>query len=127
MQEGQTSDLTEIFRRLNNRIEKTIDTAVSNRAVAARYGKRYIAYEAGQHVVLPYNVPLTVLIQRDPRMYGTYKHYIEAWRQRVGDTLMLFADVSTIRTSGAWGLAERNGQPISETPKLRAVLEERHQ
>ena len=125
MHEGQTSDLTEIFRRLNDRIEKTIDTAVANRAVAARYGLRYIAYEAGQHVVLPYNVPLTVLIQRDPRMYGTYKHYIEAWRHRVGDTLMLFADVSTIRTSGAWGLAERNGQPISETPKLRAVLEER--
>ncbi|CAN5289904.1 hypothetical protein BH11PSE5_BH11PSE5_10900 [soil metagenome] len=125
MKEGQTTDLTEIFRRLNADVDHTIDTAVANRAVAAKYGKRYIAYEAGQHVVVPYNVPLTIEIQRDPRMYATYKHYIDAWRSRVGDTIAMFADVGGIRTSGAWGLAEYSGQPLSQAPKLRAVLEER--
>lgn len=125
MKVGQTSDLTEIFGRLNAEVDHTIDAAVANRIVAAKYGKRYIAYEAGQHVVLPYNVPLTVQIQRDPRMYAAYKHYLAAWRSRVGDTIVMFANVGGIGAFGAWGLSEYSGQPLSETPKLRAVLEER--
>lgn len=124
MQEGQTDDLAEIFRRLDDRIRQTIATAEANKAVAARFGKRYIAYEAGQHIVLPYNVPLTELIQRDPRMYRAYKAYIAAWRTRIGDMLTIFATVGRIGRGGAWGLAEHSGQPASEAPKLRAVLEE---
>jgi hypothetical protein len=124
MKEGQTTDLKEIFSRLNERVDQTIDIAYANRAVAAKYGKRYIAYEAGQHVVMPQNVPLSMLVQRDPRMYDVYRHYISAWRQKIGDTLTLFSNVGPISNFGGWGLAEYSGQPISETPKLRAVMEQ---
>ena len=125
MQEGQTADLDEIFRRLDNRIDKTIDLALANRAVAAKYGKRYVGYEAGQHIVIPYNVPLTIQIQHNQRMYDVYKRYIKEWRTRVGDTINFFGSVGVIGPGGAWGLVEHSGQPASEAPKLRAVLEER--
>ena len=92
--------------------------------VANKFGKRYIAYEAGQHVVKPDDLLLTTKIQRDPRMYDVYKRYIDDWRSRVGDTLTLFANVGGIGPFGAWGLSEHSGQPVSEAPKLRAVLEE---
>jgi hypothetical protein len=125
MKEGQTSNLDEIFRRLDDRVDKAIRSAEANKAVAARYGKRYIAYEAGQHVLLPTDVPLLEKIERDPRMYDAYKRYIRGWKAHVGDVLTMFASVSGIGGSGAWGLAEHDGQPLAETPKLRAVLEER--
>lgn len=124
MHEGQTQDLTEIFRRLDDEESATIVIAEKNRQVASRFGKRYIAYEAGQHIVKPDDLPLTTKIQRDPRMYGVYKRYINDWRSRVGDTLTLFSNVGGIGPFGAWGLSEHSGQPISEAPKLRAVLEE---
>jgi hypothetical protein len=125
MHQGPTQDLTEIFRRLDAEENATILTAKNNRLAASKFGKRYLAYEAGQHVVIPYDLPITVKIQHDPRMHDVYKRYIDDWRNRVGDTLVLFANVGGIGTFGAWGLSEHSGQPVSEAPKLRAVLEER--
>lgn len=125
MKEGQTSDLTEIFARLDDRVDRAIATAGANKKIAARYGKRYLAYEAGQHIVLRTDVPLLQSIQRDPRMYAAYKRYIRGWKAHIGDTLMLFGTTGEIGRGGAWGLVEHSGQPASEAPKLRAALEER--
>jgi hypothetical protein len=122
---GPTRDLDEIFRRLDAATDATIAQAQANKAIAARYGKRYLAYEAGQHVVLPQDVPLLEQIQRDPRMYQTYRRYIEGWRTKVGDTLALFGTTGGIGPGGAWGLTEHSGQAAAEAPKLRAVIEQR--
>ena len=122
---GSTKDLNEIFKRLDDAIDATITQAQQNRTIALRHGKRYVAYEAGQHILLPADVPLLAKIERDPRMYLAYRRYIEMWRSRVGDALMLFATTGDIGPGGAWGLSEHSGQSPEEAPKLRASIEAR--
>ena len=126
MKEGQTEDLDEIFARLASRADAAIATAAEDRQIATRYRKRFIAYEAGQHVLLPNNIPLLQRIQRDPRMYDIYKRYIRGWRTQIGDVLAIYTTTGPAAPSGAFGLVEHSGQRESEAPKLRAVIEERH-
>ncbi len=125
MHEGVTDNLDEAFLRLNRRVDQTIAQAIDNKAVARKYGKIYVAYEAGQAVVIPYNMPFLQQIERDPRMYGIYRKFLAEWRHRVGGVLTLFNNVGEIKESGAWGLQEHSGQPLTEAPKLRAVLDDR--
>ncbi len=125
MHEGMTDNLDEAFTRLNRRVDQTIAGAVDNKAVARKYGKIYVTYEAGQAVVIPYSMPLLQKIERDPRMYGIYRKFISAWRSRVGGSLNLFNNVGEIKESGAWGLLEHSGQSLSEAPKMRAVVDDR--
>jgi hypothetical protein len=124
MKEGRTNDLDEIFRRLNARVNSALDTALQNKAVAAKYGKSYITYEAGQHVVIPDDVPLEENIQRDPRMHDVYRRYVGEWRKRIGNLLMMFGTAWPIGPGGAWGMVEHVGQSPAEAPKLRAMREE---
>ena len=104
------------------KIAETLDWAKKQKAVAAKYGKRYIAYEGGQHVWLNNNQPLVAQIERDPRMYNLYKSYIGRWNRDIGDTMALFALTGGIGKAG-FGLVEYAGQPVSEAPKMRAVRE----
>lgn len=113
----------EAFGRMNAEIDRVLDLAASAKQVAAQHGKRYIAYEAGQHLLLR-DMPLMEQIQRDPRMADAYKYYLESWRAKLGDTIMLYYSAGPIGRFGAWGLSEYIGQPIAEAPKLRAVRDE---
>jgi hypothetical protein len=88
--------------------------------VAAKLGKRYIAYEAGQHIILN-DVELASQVQRDPRMYDAYRRYLSLWKSQIGDTLMMYTSVQPVVQWGGWGLLEYSGQPLSEAPKMRAV------
>jgi hypothetical protein len=117
------TDLSDIFAYLSVDIDTAIADAVKNKALANRYGKRYIAYEGGQHVVSPGNVELVAQINRDSRMYDLYKKYITAWNAQVNDTMTLFASTSPISQYGAWGLREYSGQPLAQTPKRRAAID----
>lgn len=114
------ADLNWVFAKLPAQIDSTISFAAQTRALARAHGKRFIAYEGGQHLVTE-NLPLARAIQRDPRMAQSYRHYLEAWRTRIGDRLMLYASTAPIAEYGSWGLREYAGQPERETPKLRAV------
>ncbi len=100
-----------------------IRQAVDNRRIAVRYGKRYIAYEGGQSLVLPAQLPLLEQLQHDPAMYDLYRQYLAMWRQQVGDTLCLLTSVAPPAVSGAWGLAAREDDSPARAPKLRAVRE----
>lgn len=120
----QVSSPDELFAQVDLLIDRALTSAEKSKAMAAKYGKRYIAYESGQHIVLPKDVPLNERIQRDPRMYDAYRQYITEWRTRIGDLLTLYADVGPIYRWGAWGLSEHSGQSADEAPKLRAVQEE---
>ena len=111
-------------KTLPARITETLALASQHKKTAAAYGKRYIAYEGGQHVWLNNNQPLVAQIERDPRMFGLYKSYIDGWDREVGDTLTLFALTGGIGKAG-FGLVEYQGQPLSETPKMRAVRNSR--
>lgn len=113
-------DVDWVFARMDGAIDEAIGFAERNRAVAAKYGKRYLTYEGGQHLVTP-NMDLARPVQRDPRMAAAYRRYLEAWRTRIGDRMMLYASSSPIGDAGAWGLTEYAGQPEADAPKLRAV------
>jgi hypothetical protein len=117
---GQTVDQI-MGTVLPAKIDETLGFAVQNKELAAKYGLRYVTYEGGQHVVLPSNVDLLKQIERDPRMADLYTSYVNKWQQQIGDPLTLFALTGPISASGAWGLVEYNGQPLSDAPKMRAV------
>jgi hypothetical protein len=55
-------------------------------------------------------------------MYDIYTSYITDWKERFNDTMVLYSNTSPISGYGAWGLREYTGQPLSETPKLRAAI-----
>ncbi|HMI18737.1 MAG TPA: hypothetical protein VK533_04255 [Sphingomonas sp.] len=117
----------EAFARMNDLVDKALDSAGHAKAVAYKFGKRYIAYEAGQHIILRKDKELPPLIQRDPRMYDAYKRYLDTWREKFGDTIMMFDSVQPIVGTGSWGLLEYLGQPVADAPKMRAVSDALHQ
>ncbi|UVO51480.1 hypothetical protein M0208_13560 [Sphingomonas sp. SUN019] len=113
-------DVDWVYSRLDAAVDETIDFAARNKAIAARHGKRFITYEGGQHLVTR-DMALAHRIQRDPRMAAIYTRYLERWRDRIGDRMMLYASTAPIGDYGAWGLTEYAGQPAADAPKLRAV------
>jgi hypothetical protein len=110
----------QIFAAMPKAIDQTLKFAERNRAIAASHGKRFLAYEGGQHLLID-NIPLARAVQRDPRMAGVYQRYLSAWRERIGGTLTLYASTAPIAGYGSWGLREYAGQPLEQTPKLLAV------
>ncbi len=111
-----------VFECLAANLNATLDNAMKNKQVAHKYGKRYITYEAGQHAVIPNNVELLIAVSRDPRMEALYTAYIKRWQTEIGDYLVLFSSISPVTIHGAWGLQEYPNQPLSETPKMRALV-----
>jgi len=112
----------ELFAQVDGEIERVFSMALQAKAVAAHYGKRYLAYEAGQHLNFK-DLDFLKKVEQDPRMYDAYKKYLDLWRTRIGDTIVLYGSSSAISRYGAWGLTEYVGQPIAEAPKMRAVRE----
>jgi hypothetical protein len=102
------------------RVNESLNWAAQQKAIAQKFGKRYIAYEGGQDVLLKKNMSLVAQIERDPRMSDLYKSYIIQWNASVGDALTLFALTGPIGTGG-YGLVEYAGQPLTQAPKMRAV------
>ena len=115
--------LDQIMSALPAEVTAAIESGVQQKAVAQKYGLRYITYEGGQTVVLAGNVPLELQVERDPRMHDAYQQFMTGWQSRVGDGLTLFALDGLIGQYGGWGLSEYVGQPLSQAPKLRAAYE----
>lgn len=116
------TDLDDLFENvLPARINYTFTSTDAHKAVAKKYGKRYITYEAGQHLVTQ-DLALARKIQTDPRMGQMMTKYLQAWDQRYGDLMVLYADVGPISKYGAWGMQEFTGQPASQAPKYAAVM-----
>lgn len=114
-----------MFTQLRSEIPETINHALANKRLAAQFGKSYLSYEAGHHMIMQNDVRANVGMNRDNRMEGVYRDYIAAWRTQVGGPLMMFVDVTPTTVWGAWGLLEHAGQPLSEAPKMRAVMASR--
>ena len=100
-----------------------VDKGMANAAVAKTYSKRYIAYEAGQHIIAPNSLDRVTLVNRSVRMYDIYKAFLADWRARFGDTIMLYNATGSISPYGAWGTREYAGQPLNQTPKRRAAID----
>jgi hypothetical protein len=118
------TDLPTLFASLETMRVQSIDRAVANKATADKWGKRYITYEAGQHIIAPSaNAATQAQMERSPMMYDMYKRYIADWKAKIGDTMILYSATGPISQYGAWGIREYAGQPLSDTPKRRAALE----
>jgi len=121
---SDTSDLGPLFSRLDASIRSTFDSARRYKAEADARGLRYIAYEGGQHA--NYNGPDKTLVprfNRDPRMGDAYRLFLAGWDREFGDLMMLYHSTSRVGPQMHFGLAEYSGQPLSETPKRKAVLD----
>lgn len=116
----KVDDVDAIFAQVPDAIAASYAMARENQRIAADHGKRYIAYEGGQHLVTP-DIALARALQRDPRMGEAYTRYLAGWRDGFGDTLNLYASTAPIAWYGSWGLREFAGQPEAETPKYRAL------
>jgi hypothetical protein len=116
-------DPVPLFAFLAADVGEAMLKAMENKKLADKYGKRYIAYEAGQHIVSPTEIETVAALNRDPRMQDIYKSYLEAWRAQVGDLMVIFQSSGGISQYGAWGIQEYPGQPLDQTPKRRAILE----
>jgi len=114
------ADVDRVFAGLPAAVDRAFAGADANRAAAAEFGKRFVTYEGGQHLVTD-DLALARAVQRDPRMGAIYARYLEGWRQHFGDTLMLYAATAPIAGYGSWGLREYAGQPVADAPKLAAV------
>jgi hypothetical protein len=113
--------LDQIMAALPGQAAAAVKEGLQQKAIAAKYGLRYLTYEGGQTVLLPKNVLLEQQVERDPRMYDVYRDFISDWRSQIGDQLNLFALSGQIGQYGGWGLVEYLGQPVSGAPKMRAV------
>ena len=116
-----TMSLDQIMAALPAQLAAALKQGVQQKAIAEKYGLRYVTYEAGQTVVLPKNVQLEQQVERDPRMYDIYRQFMLSWRSQLGDQLNLFTLSGQIGQYGGWGLVEYLGQPEAQAPKMRAV------
>jgi len=116
---NHANNMAAIAAEANRQI--AVQSAAYN-AMASRYGKRLIAYEGGQHQIDAGNQSRLAAMNRDPLMQEIYRKYLTDWNAMTGDLFTLYAATGPISVSGAWGLREYAGQPISETPKLRGVI-----
>ncbi len=118
------TDLPSLFVSLEAMRVSTLAKSRENKAIADKYGKRYISYEGGQHVIAPSaKATLDTTLQRSPLMFDIYKRFIADWKTQMGDTLTLYSATGTISQYGSWGMREYAGQALVETPKRRAALE----
>ncbi len=116
-----SGDLSATFEDLDRTMAASLANALEHKRLAHQFGKRFITYEAGQHVVLPDTVPLMAEINRDARMGGAYDKYLSRWSSEFGDLMVLLADVSATGRNGAWGQREYADQPLSDAPKAAAL------
>lgn len=98
-------------------------------ALAKELGMAYVSYEGGQHLQpknqadLPYN-PALGAAQSHPGMYDLY---VENMRLQKAMGNQLFCAFSSVGPQGSrfgsWGAKATYDQPLSEAPKLRALLD----
>ena len=84
----------------------------------------YIGYEGGQHLVTFDEGRRTIFQQanRDPRMEQVYQQYLRTWHELSGGAvLMHYTTASPWGEYGSFGALERQGAPLEDSPKQRAL------
>jgi len=122
------------LKRLNQKsdwgdsVEDTYDGFVYHAKVAKAKGLKFVAYEAGQHVVgtqgIENNLKLTpffIDLNRRSEMYALYMKLFKSWKNAGGTLLMHFSDISQPSKWGSWGALEYLEQPRS--PKYDALMD----
>lgn len=114
------NNLDPFFATLKTTMDKRLAAAAEWKATAQKYGKRYITYEAGQHVTGS-PVDTAIKIQHDPRMGQLYKYYLTKWNENFGDQMMLLSDYAENSKWGLWGHFDYVGQNPTLAPKANEI------
>ncbi|MDQ3036043.1 MAG: hypothetical protein M3Y87_26820 [Myxococcota bacterium] len=123
--------LDEFFARAERESLPLVQEHIATHARIARdRNLSLVGYEGGQHFVGyasaqedPRINALFAAANRDPRMEDLYARYLAIWREEGGGVLMHLVDCAAGGPHGFWGASEYLGQPLSEAPKRRALLE----
>ena len=117
---------TQILAALGRaQVEEVEPWITDHLALASSFGKRLVAYEAGQHLAGdPDNDALTdlfVSVNRSPGMGTAYRVYLRRWAELTGGALLVhFTDVGPYTRYGSWGALEFPEQVSS--PKYDELL-----
>lgn len=127
---GEKLTVEEVIADLNLAFAR--DTAKWTREMAelARvFNVQLLVYEGGQHLQpegqqeLPY-MPALMAAQKHQGMYDLYRQNLQLHQELGCKLFCAFFSVGKQGTRwGSWGHAEHYGQPLNETPKLKALLD----
>jgi hypothetical protein len=131
--------VSEVIDICNRTMHSSIQPILVNmKKMISHYNLSYITYEAGQSLVetniISYGngetaglTNLFIAVNRDPRMYDLYKLYIDVLNSvnliDENRPLMHFSSCGIPTKYGSWGVIEYSGQPVSDTPKYRALVD----
>ncbi len=136
-QEGLLSDkevekwsLDQVFEYLENKALPEAAVQVEQAArLAAKFGVRLAAYEAGQHLVgimgAENNDKLSKLLQdanADQRMGKLYEKYLKMWG-KYGDLLCAYYSTGNWGKFGSWGVLRYYNEPTAKAHKYRALVD----
>ena len=119
--ESGPARVDKVFARLPGQIEKSVKDGVASKAVADKYNLRFMTYEAGPDVIgfTPDATKDAETIISDPRMYSLYMDFLRKWQAQVGGLLVLYDSVG----ASTYSHKVYTGQPLAETPKMRALAD----
>jgi hypothetical protein len=120
-----STDLDAFFAAMRTHCDDVFANAVICQSKATGYGKAYMTYEGGQHLLFN-DAPTAALVARDSRMHDFYMYYMQQWERRIGTNSPLVLFVLAERLSGSeWGMVENVGDTVSlaTAPKMQAVHE----
>ena len=103
------------------------------KALADEFGLALVTYEGGNHFIGNRFTRDTVSVH--PRMFEVYQTFFDVWREEGGGLFVHFAGIvprgsnepgrePSYFESENFGIIEYQNQPLSDSPKLRAVLQE---
>jgi hypothetical protein len=126
---GASLTADQVLEHLTSELQQEKESIAKYRALAKKHGIRYIVYEGGQHIqpkgqAETNYMPALGLAQRHPGMATLYKALLEAHADAGVDLFTAFSSISAQGTRwGSWGAAPAYNTPLSEAPKLRALIE----
>jgi hypothetical protein len=107
----------DVVAQFTKQIGDTVATARQQRSTIASTGMALVAYEGGQHITSH-----AAAFSRNPAAYELYTRWLDATASLYTLT-MHYAFSGQYSDGGAWGSKEYVGQPLSQTPKARALLD----
>lgn len=118
-----------LARASRREVPESLSWVRAQRAVADQHGVGLVAYEAGQHYVALGGLEGDEAVQRrlreidrHPQLEHVYLEYLRGWREAGGGLMMHFVHVAEPSRYGNFGARYWLEQPMSETPKLRAIV-----
>jgi hypothetical protein len=120
-----------VFESVNRSLDDMFDPngyvgkhMYANAALAVKYNKPLVTYEAGQHYTTWTGTPSAMIapLNRRPEMYDVYIRFLNEWTKLPNaSTNVLFSAYAMYDENEAFGMMEYYDQEMSETHKRRAV------